>query len=219
MIIQCKSCSKRFIVKDSDIPEEGRLVQCGYCSTKWHQRPNQILQNNPAPELIKNIPPSKKSTKNVTSSNILKASDGKKYKFLGNQWAELLPSGKTGIFAKKKIGKELNQLTGRKSKGIKKKVGASKDFDPSLEKIKSTSDSQLPDIYVSKNGIGIIGYFFLIIIISLSLVGIIKTFEDDWLNYFPQDQYIFDFINEQIEYVFEAVKNIWTIAKDLSTSY
>ena len=70
MIIQCKSCSKRFIVKDSDIPEEGRLVQCGYCSTKWHQRPNQILQNNPAPELIKNIPPSKKSTKNVTSSNI-----------------------------------------------------------------------------------------------------------------------------------------------------
>ena len=77
----------------------------------------------------------------------------------------------------------------------------------------------MPDIYVSKNGIGIIGYFFLIIIISLSLVGIIKTFEDDWLNYFPQDQYIFDFINEQIEYVFEAVKNIWTIAKDLSTSY
>jgi len=32
MIIQCESCSKKFIVKDTDIPKEGRNVQCGYCS-------------------------------------------------------------------------------------------------------------------------------------------------------------------------------------------
>ena len=38
----------------------------------------------------------------------------KTYKFLGSQWAELLPSGKTGLFAKRKIGKELDKLTGRK---------------------------------------------------------------------------------------------------------
>ena len=162
MIIQCKSCSKRFIVKDSDIPEEGRLVQCGYCSTKWHQRPNQILQNNPAPELIKNIPPSKKSTKNVTSSNILKASDGKKYKFLGNQWAELLPSGKTGIFAKKAIGKELNQLTGKKEIKFTKKK-------PTI--INPSSAGRVPAVYKPRSGLGFLGYIFLIIIISFSLIG------------------------------------------------
>ena len=39
------------------------------------------------------------------SIDSVKASDGKTYKFLGSQWAELLPSGKTGLFAKKKIGK------------------------------------------------------------------------------------------------------------------
>ena len=39
MIIQCKSCSKKFIVKDSDIPKKGRTVQCGYCSVTWHQMP------------------------------------------------------------------------------------------------------------------------------------------------------------------------------------
>ena len=39
MIIQCKSCSRRFIAKDSDIPKEGRMVQCGYCSVTWHQMP------------------------------------------------------------------------------------------------------------------------------------------------------------------------------------
>ena len=38
MIIQCESCSKKFIVKDSDIPKEGRNVQCGYCSFTWHQK-------------------------------------------------------------------------------------------------------------------------------------------------------------------------------------
>ena len=45
-------------------------------------------------------------TKKVDESlsvEIIKASDGKTYKFLGSQWAELLPSGKTGLFAKKNI--------------------------------------------------------------------------------------------------------------------
>ena len=37
MIIQCKSCSRKFVVKDGDIPKEGRMVECGYCSQKWFQ--------------------------------------------------------------------------------------------------------------------------------------------------------------------------------------
>ena len=39
MIIQCESCSRKFVVKDSNIPKEGRTVQCGYCSVTWHQLP------------------------------------------------------------------------------------------------------------------------------------------------------------------------------------
>ena len=39
MIIQCKSCSRKFVVDDKDIPEKGRTVQCGYCSVTWHQMP------------------------------------------------------------------------------------------------------------------------------------------------------------------------------------
>ena len=42
-------------------------------------------------------------------------------------------------------------------------------------------------------------------------IGIIKTFENDWLiNYFPQDQYIFDLLDEQLEYIFETIKNVVT---------
>ena len=42
MIIQCESCSRKFVVKDRDIPKEGRLVQCGYCSVTWHQKPVSV---------------------------------------------------------------------------------------------------------------------------------------------------------------------------------
>ena len=39
MIIQCESCSRKFIVRDQDIPTTGRTVKCGYCSVTWHQMP------------------------------------------------------------------------------------------------------------------------------------------------------------------------------------
>ena len=113
MIIQCESCSRKFVAKDSDIPEEGRMVQCGYCSVTWHQMPvsipTKILKqpdiNKPAEEIDEGL-----------SVDKIKASDGKTYKFLGSQWVQLLSSGKTGLFAKRKIGKELDKLTGRKEK-------------------------------------------------------------------------------------------------------
>ena len=37
MIILCESCSRKFVVKDSDIPKEGRMVECGFWSQKWFQ--------------------------------------------------------------------------------------------------------------------------------------------------------------------------------------
>ena len=35
MIIICDKCSKKFNVKDSDIPPAGRMLQCGDCGNKW----------------------------------------------------------------------------------------------------------------------------------------------------------------------------------------
>ena len=99
MIIQCSSCSRKFIVKDSDITSRGRMVQCGYCSVTWHQMPISTSVKTVKQEDI-NEPDSK--TNEGLSVDAIKASDGKTYKFLGSQWAQLLPSGKTGLFAKKK---------------------------------------------------------------------------------------------------------------------
>ena len=78
---------------------------------------------------------------------------------------------------------------------------------------------KLPDIYKPKQGLGFFGYIFLLIIIGFSIVGVLRTFENDLLNYFPQTEYIFELLNEQSAYVSESVKNIIVIINDLIRSY
>ena len=216
MIIQCESCSRKFVVKDMDIPSEGRVVQCGYCSVTWHQMPAAVQTK--IPQKPKVIQPTKKMDESLSVDKI-KASDGKTYKFLGSQWAELLPSGKTGLFAKRKIGKELDKLTGRKRESTieKRKKKIKKEVDPSS--INLSNDKQLPDIYKPKQGLGFFGYIFLIIIVGFSIVGVLKTFEDDLLNYFPKTEYIFILLNEQLKFLAESVKNIIVLINDLISSY
>ena len=46
MIIQCENCSRKFQVKDEDIPKEGRMVQCSNCSQKWFQTPVKIKRSD-----------------------------------------------------------------------------------------------------------------------------------------------------------------------------
>jgi predicted Zn finger-like uncharacterized protein len=215
MIIQCKNCERKFVVKDSDIPEKGRSVKCGYCSVSWHQLPVSLKSST-----IKSVAKKQEDSKKSESLSVdeIKASDGKTYKFLGSQWAELLSSGKTGIFAKKKIGQELDKLTGRvKIKTLKKKQKKNRNLNPSSE-IES-SVKQLPDAYKEKGDLGFFGYIFLIIIILFSFVGILKTFETDLINEFPEIEYIFTLLNTQLVYVSESVKNIITITQDLINSY
>jgi len=59
----------------------------------------------------------------------------------------------------------------------------------------------------------------LIIIIGFSFIGVMKTFEDDLLNYFPEAEYIYELLNTQLEYLAESVKNIIVITNDLIDSY
>ena len=220
MIIQCESCSRKFIVEDSDIPNEGRTVQCGYCSVTWHQTPVSVsTKTTEKPKIRKPT----RETDEGPSIDSLEASDGKTYRFSGSQWAELLPSGKTGLFAKKKIGKELDKLTGRKEKNIiKKRQKKIKEFkinsiektiDPSSESL--DNKNQVPDIDKPKHGLGFLGYIFLLIIIGFSIVGILKTFENDLLNYFPETEYIYQLLDEQLEFFAETVKNMIVIVNDL----
>jgi len=205
MIIQCRNCSRKFFVKDEDIPEEGRMVQCGNCSQKWFQASIKI----------------KSSIKSDIDKNVSKmefeASDGRTYKFMGSQWAELLRSGKTGLVARRTIAAELNRRAGiAKPKKSRKRVkkteevkieDTTKIIDPSSEQI--DSDDQ------QKKGLGFFGYIILLTIITLSIIGILKTFQNELIMYFPETEYIFD----KGENIFESMGYIIAIIKDIIKSY
>ena len=205
MIIQCGNCSRKFSVKDEDIPKEGRMVQCSNCSQKWFQAPIKI-QSSIKSDIDENV-----------SKTQFEASDGRTYKFMGSQWAELLRSGKTGLVAKRTIAAELNRLAGiakpkKSRKGVKKTEeveieSITKIIDPSSEQI--DSDDQ------QKKGLGFFSYIILLTIITLSIIGILKTFQNELIMYFPETEYIFD----KGENIFESMGYIITIIIDLIKSY
>ena len=99
----------------------------------------------------------------------------------------------------------------KKTKKVQKKL------DPSAGGLNNEKESINFD--KSKQGLGFFGYIFLFIIIGFSLVGILKTFEDDLLNYYPETEYIYTLLDEKLEYVAETVKNIIIIISDLINSY
>ena len=210
MIIQCESCSRKFQVKDEAIPNEGRMVQCSICSQKWFQAPTTItstkIKSSTVPDVNKKV-----------SKMEFEASDGRVYRFMGSQWAEVLRSGKTGLLARRTIGAELNRRAGiakpKKNRKRTKKTGEmeiesiSKIIDPSSEQI--DSDNQ------QKGGLGFFGYIILLTIITLSIIGILKTFETELIMYFPETEYLFD----KGENIFESMGYIITIIKDLIEFY
>ena len=205
MIIQCGNCSRKFSVKDEDIPKEGRMVQCSNCSQKWFQAPIKI-QSSIKSDIDENV-----------SKTQFEASDGRTYKFMGSQWAELLRSGKTGLVAKRTIAAELNRLAGiAKPKKSRKRVKKTEEVEiESISKIIDPSSEQIDSDEQQKKGLGFFGYIILLTIITLSIIGILKTFQNELIMYFPETEYIFD----KGETIFESMGYIITMIKDLIKSY
>ena len=64
MILECKSCQKKFLVPDNAIPSSGRLVQCSSCGNKWTQYPlKQTQKIVKTPPLVKKVAIKKKAQK------------------------------------------------------------------------------------------------------------------------------------------------------------
>ena len=205
MIIQCGNCSRKFSVKDEDIPKEGRMVQCSNCSQKWFQAPIKI-QSSIKSDIDENV-----------SKTQFEASDGRTYKFMGSQWAELLRSGKTGLVARRTIAAELNRLAGiAKPKKSRKRVKKTEEVEiESISKIIDPSSEQLDSDNQQKEGLGFFAYIILLTIITLSIIGVLKTFQNELIMYFPEVEFIFD----KGENIFESMGYIITIIKDLIMSY
>ena len=210
MIVECKNCLKKFTVKDSDIPSRGRTVQCGNCSRRWLQMPIHSAVTTD------NLDVEKKSSKissSVTSDNLdvvddlnqdsskneFIASDGKNYKFLGNQWAEVLPLGKAGKLARKKISKELNKLASRKQ------VEKNNTIQKSNQSVNQYQEKQ-------NNGMGIFSFLIVLVISVAAIILLLDTFKHQLISFFPN-------LDNYLVYVFETLNNIYIIIKDLFNNY
>ena len=53
MIIVCPSCGKNFNVREDQIPDKGRLLQCSNCKHEWFYTKNTILADDNIDELSK----------------------------------------------------------------------------------------------------------------------------------------------------------------------
>ena len=209
MIVECKNCLKKFTVKDSDIPSRGRTVQCGNCSRRWLQMPIHSAVTTDNLDVEKN---SSKISSSVTSGNLdvdddssqdlskneFMASDGKNYKFLGSQWAEMLPSGKFGKLARKKISKELNKLAGIKH------VEKSRTINKSTQ-----SENQYQE---TEKGMGIFSFLIVSIIFFAAIILALDTFKHQLIPFFPN-------LDNYLLYIFETLNNIYIIIKDLINNY
>ena len=190
MIIECKNCLKKFTVRDSDIPIQGRIVQCSNCSSQWQQMPitpSVTTANLDVDKLDQN-----------RSKNEFMASDGKNYKFLGNQWAQILPSGKTGRLARKKISQELNKLTG------KKQVKKSKTIDQTAQSADQYQETE--------KGMGIFSFLIVFITFVAAIILALDTFKHLLIPLFPD-------LENYLLYIFETLNNIYIIITDLINNY
>ena len=107
----------------------------------------------------------------------------------------ILPSGKAGRLAKGDIAKELD-----------KKIGRS--IDPSMESI--NIDTLRKD--EKDQGIGFLTSIFIILIGAISTIGVLETFKNELVVYWPELEFY-------LEYVYETLKNIRLILRDLFYSY
>ena len=191
MIIECKGCHKKFTVNDSEISINGRTVQCSNCSTQWLQMPiaPSITTENMDVDDVDQEP----------SKNKFKASDGKNYKFLGNQWAEVLSSGKAGKLARKKISKELNILAGKTQ--IKRK-----------NIINKSNQSTNQYLETEGGGMGIFSFLIVLVISVCAIILVLDTFKNQLIPLFPD-------LDNYLLYIFETLNNIYIITKDFFNNY
>ena len=191
MIIECKNCLKKFTVRDIDIPIKGRTVQCGNCSTQWLQMPITALVTTEDLDVD--------DVDQDYSKNEFIASDGKNYKFLGSQWAEVLPSGKAGRLAKKKISEELNKLAGITQ------VKKSKTIDKSNQSANQYQETEA-------RGMGIFSFLIVLVISVAAIILALDTFKNQLIPFFPD-------LDNYLVYIFETLNNIYIIIKDLINNY
>ena len=174
MILECKSCQKKFVVPDNAIPATGRLVQCSSCGNKWTQFPVSKKA------IKKSKPPNPKNEK-IERPTIVKS------KFKEIKTFDAVIKKKKKI--KKKTGPSIY------SKEYLEKKHGIKIGDGLQKKTKQEKNVSIESSYF-----GFYSYLFLTLIGISFLLGILNLTEDIIIFYFPFLEIYIENLFENINY-------------------
>ena len=172
MILECKSCQKKFIVPDNAITDAGRLVQCSSCGNKWTQ-----------------FPVTKKVTKEPMNFSAKKEVVKKPAKVLPIKQKERNFS--TPI-KKKKIIKKRSGPTIYSKEYLEKKHGI--DIDKNY---KNTSQSKSNE-KVSHSYFGFYSYLIVFLFTVISVVGILNLTKEIIILNFPFTEVYIEYLFENL---------------------
>jgi len=171
MILECKSCQKKFVVPDNAIPAAGRLVQCSSCGNKWTQ-----------------FPVTKKVTKKPKSPNP-KNEKKEKQIIAPSKFKEIKPFG---IIKKKKKIKKRSGPSIYSKEYLEKKHGINID-----ENYKNTSKNK-SNKKVSKSYFGFYSYLIIFLFSVTSIIGILNLTKGIIIFYFPFVEIYINYLFENL---------------------
>ena len=172
MILECKSCQKKFIVPDNAITNSGRLVQCSSCGNKWTQFP---VKKNLTKEPVNLIDKKKISQKPVKVTTKVQ---------------------KEKIFStplkKKKIVKKRSGPSIYSREYLEKKHGIKIDKDDSSMS-KRKSDKKLSQSYF-----GFYSYLIIFLFTISSMIGILNLTKEIIIYNFPFTEIYIEYLFENL---------------------
>ena len=172
MILECKSCQKKFIVPDNAIPGAGRLVQCSSCGNKWTQ-----------------FPVMKKVTKKFITPPLKKETIKKQTKVAPKVKKENVLSN---TIKKKKIVKKKTGPSIYSKEYLEEKHGIKIDGN------NSNISKKKPDKKTSKSYFGFYSYLFIFLFTIVLFVGILNLTKEIIIFYFPFTKIYLEYLFENL---------------------
>tara|TARA_A100000164_G_C21491475_1_gene578141 strand:- start:12 stop:572 length:561 start_codon:yes stop_codon:yes gene_type:complete len=172
MILECKSCQKKFVVPDNAIPAAGRLVQCSSCGNKWTQFP---------------------VTKKVIKKPI--ATDSKKEKI---EKPTIVPSKFKEVKTFDIVQKKKKKIKKRSGPSIYSKEYLEKKHGISINENYKNASKDKPNKKVSQFYFGFYSYLIVFLFAVTSIIGILNLTKEIIILYFPFTEVYIEYLFENL---------------------
>tara|TARA_B100000963_G_C22466296_1_gene598011 strand:- start:353 stop:913 length:561 start_codon:yes stop_codon:yes gene_type:complete len=174
MILECKSCQKKFIVPDNAITKAGRLVQCSSCGNQWTQFP--VIE-----KIIKK-PKNFQVKKEVIKKPVKIQTKIKEQKIF-------ITTEKKKKIVKKKSGPSIYS-----KEYLEKKHGINIDGN-NTHKEKNYSHKK-----ISKSYFGFYSYLIILLFLVSSVIGILNLTKEVIIFYLPFTEIYIEYLFENLNY-------------------